>query len=34
MIDLIYLSITVIFFVIALAYTSGCENLRGGQGND
>ena len=30
MTDLIYLAIAIGFFVLAIAYTHGCEKLRGG----
>lgn len=31
MLDLIYLAIIVIFFVVALAYIAGCDMLRKGE---
>lgn len=30
MIDLIFIATTIGFFVVAIAYTHGCEKLRGG----
>jgi hypothetical protein len=28
--DFIYIAVTIAFFAIAIAYTHGCEKLRGG----
>jgi hypothetical protein len=33
MLDLIFLTVSLAFFVIAVAYVHGCESLRGGSGN-
>lgn len=30
MLDVFYIAITVLFFVVAIAYVHGCEKLRGG----
>lgn len=30
MLDLIFIALTVVFFLIALAYVRACEKLRGG----
>ena len=31
--DVIFVAATVLFFVIAVVYVSGCERLKGGRGN-
>lgn len=31
--DLVFLAASVVFFVIAAAYVSGCESLKGGDDN-
>lgn len=33
MIDLTFLAATLVFFIIAIAYATGCERLRGGKPN-
>ena len=33
MLDLIFLTVSLVFFVIAVAYVHGCESLKGGGGN-
>ena len=33
MLDLTFLVVSLMFFVIAVAYVHGCESLRGGGGN-
>jgi hypothetical protein len=30
MLDLLYIAITITFFVVAIAYVRGCEKLHGG----
>lgn len=34
MLDLIYIALTIFFFLLALAYVRGCEKLRGGDTNE
>ena len=31
--DLIFIALTIIFFLLCLAYVRGCEKLRGGGGD-
>jgi hypothetical protein len=33
MLDLIILTVSLVFFVIAVAYVYGCQSLKGGGGN-
>ena len=33
MLDLIFLVVSLMFFVIAVAYVQGCQSLKGGGGN-
>jgi len=32
--DLVFVGASLLFFIIAVAYVRGCEQLKGGAGND
>lgn len=31
--DLVFVGVSLVFFIVAVAYAAGCESLKGGGGN-